>query len=98
MSDQMVILSTTDVRADGSPLQLCPREGQTRNKVFAGEYVPVAVLSVSRLHDQADWAVEVSIAGATGMVAISRDCTQEQAAEMAWRDTCLAAARLGREG
>lgn len=96
MSDEL-ILSSTDKKPDGSPLQLCPRPGLTRNKRFDGEYVPVAVLSVRRLHDQADWTAQVSLAGEESVMAIPREMSREQAAEHAWRSVCLAAARIGKE-
>jgi len=90
--------SSTETGKGGQPLQLVPRHGLTRNKSQQDEYVPVAVLAVDRIHDQADWAVTVSIAGKESIVAIPRQHSREEAAEMAWRDVCLAAARLGKGG
>ena len=75
-----------------------PRHGLTRNPTQPDGRVPVAVLSIDRLHGQADWTVLVSVAGQESAVAVPRHLTRDEAVEVAWRDICIAAAQLGREG
>lgn len=73
-----------------------PRHGRTLNAAMPGGFVPVAVLAVERQHEDADWTVRVSRAGEESVVAVSRACSRDLAVEIAWRDVCMAAARMGK--
>ncbi len=74
-----------------------PRHGRTLNSAMPGGFVPVAVLAVERMHEEADWTVRVSRAGEESVVAVSRAFSRDAAVEIAWRDVCMAAARMGKE-
>lgn len=90
------LFASADTGKDGKPIQLVPRFGRVMNSSVEAGVVPIAVLSIGRLHDQADWSVKVSLNGAESVVAVSRQQSAEDAAESAWRDLCLAGSQIGK--